>query len=206
MKRHNQQSRWLKGLILGAIAWAGALAFAGNGLRLGEPVYGGSGCNPGTASVVLSPEETSLTILFNDFVVEAGGVNSNIARKNCDIVLPITIPQGYSYSIVEVDYRGYVFLPAGASADFTASYFFADSPRQVSSRTSFRGATDRDYVISNRLGVEAIVWSRCGVDTNMRIKATMQTRSNRWGDETLATVDSVDISSGIIYQLQWRRC
>lgn len=183
-----------------------SVTHANSGISLGQPGYGGSGCPSGTASATLSPDSKSLSIIFDEYFVEAGGdTRKRMARKNCSIAIPVHVPQGFSVSIIDVDYRGYISLPRGARARFSAEYFFAGQrgPRFVK---SFRGSFDDDYMISNSLGVNAIVYSKCGVDVNLRVSSSMMVRTNRKKQEVLATVDSADFSSGIVYQLQWKRC
>lgn len=189
--------------LLAATTLLSSAAFA-DSITLGEPGYGGNGCPSGSASVTLSPDAKSLSIIFDEFMVEAGGRNK-IARKSCNIAIPVHVPQGYSVSVIDVDYRGYVSLPRQAQARFSAEYFLAGirGPRFMK---TFQGQTDEDYVISNELGVEALVWSRCGADVNLRVNSSMLVRTNRQGDEALATVDSADFNAGIIYHLQWKRC
>ena len=58
---------------------------------------------------------------------------------------------------------------------------------------------------TNDLVVSAIVWSACGAQTNLRINAAMMLQNTSFQD-ALATVDSADLSSGIIYQLKFRPC
>jgi hypothetical protein len=70
----------------------------------------------------------------------------------------------------------------------------------------FRGRADQDYNFSNMLGVQAMVWSPCGADVNLRVNASMMVRNTSRYDDALATVDSADISAGIVYQIQMRRC
>jgi len=181
-------------------------AFAQVGLRLGHPSTGGNGCPSGTVSTTLSPDESQLSILFDQFVAEAGpGVGKTIDRKSCNIAIPVEVPGGYSVSIVGVDYRGFVGLPSRrATARFTAEYFFANMPGPRLQR-SFVGSQNTDYLIENDLIVSAMTWSACGASTNLRINASIMLQ-NTDRDDAIATVDSADISSGIIYQLQFRRC
>jgi hypothetical protein len=176
-----------------------------NDIQLGNPTYGGTGCPAGSASAALSDDAKSLTLIFDQFQVEAGGANRGIERKNCSVAIPVHVPQGMSVSIIDVDYRGYVSLPQGATARMTAEYFLAGylGPRFDK---SFLGKTDSDYTFSNKIGVEAMVWSACGADTILRVNAAMLVRSNRYNDEAMATVDSADFKAGIKYQLQWRSC
>lgn len=174
-------------------------------IQLGTPAYGGNGCPAGTASVTLSQDAQSLSLIFDQFVVEAGGANRSLERKSCNVAIPVHIPQGFSVSVVNVDYRGYVSLPAQASARMTAEYFLAGSVGPKFDKT-FLGRTDTDYQFHNKLDVNAVVWSACGADTILRVNAAMLVRTNRYNDQAIATVDSADFKTGILYQLQWKRC
>lgn len=174
-------------------------------ISLGNPAYGGNGCPAGTASVTLSQDAKSLSLIFDQFIVEAGGANRSLERKACNVAIPVHIPQGFSVSVVSVDYRGYVSLPSQASARITAEYFLAGS-RGPRFDKEFIGRTDTDYQFTNNLEVHAQVWSACGADTILRVNASMLVRTNRYNDQATATVDSADFQAGILYQLQWKRC
>lgn len=182
-----------------------SMAFASDDISLGRPGYGGTGCPKGSASVTLSPDAKELSIIFDEYLVEAGGFERRIARKNCNIAIPVHVPQGFAVSIIDVDYRGYVSLPRRAQARFSAEYFFAGQRGPRLTKT-FRGYTDEDFLVENKLGLYSLVWSRCGDDVNLRVNTSMLVRSNRQNEEALATVDSADFSAGIVYQLQWKRC
>src|SRR5687768_7847017 len=94
-------------LVVTLAAMIGSVAHAGPGIRLGTPSYGGPGCPAGSASVSLSPDEDAISILFDQFIVEAGGVTGKrVDRKSCNLSLPVHIPQGYSVAIIQTDYRG----------------------------------------------------------------------------------------------------
>jgi len=180
--------------------------FSQDTIQLGYPAYGGNGCPSGTASATLSPDATSLSIIFDQFLTEAGPASGRtIDRKSCNIAVPVHVPNGYSISIFSVDYRGYVGLPRSASARLQAEYFFAGmrGPRFVQ---DFVGATDRDYTFSNELGVETLVWSPCGADVNLRVNASMMVRNSNRSLDALATVDSADLSAGLVYHVRMRRC
>lgn len=179
--------------------------FAADTIELGYPAYGGNGCPSGTASAVVSPDGKSLSIIFDQFVTEAGqGSGRTLDRKSCNIAVPVHVPNGFSISILAVDYRGFVSLPQGASAKLTAEYFFAGmrGPQFVK---DFIGRQDTDYTFNNKLGVQAMVWSPCGADVNLRVNAGMMVRNSGY-QTAMATVDSADFSAGIIYQVQMRRC
>lgn len=196
----------LKNLVAVSLLAGSLSALAQDRIVLGHPAYGGNGCPNGTASATVSPDGSSLSIIFDQFLTEAGpAAGKTIDRKSCNIAVPVHVPNGYSMSVIAVDYRGYVGLPRSASARLTAEYFFAgmQGPRF---QQDFIGATDRDYLFSNQLGVQAVVWSPCGADVNLRVNAAMQVRNTNRQLDAIATVDSADISAGLIYHIQMRRC
>jgi hypothetical protein len=182
-------------------------AIAQNDIALGEPAYGGNGCPNGSASVTLSPDAKALSIIFDQFITEAGPASGRtLDRKSCNIAVPVHVPNGFSISVIAVDYRGFVSLPNNqATARLQAEYFFAGMRGPIFAR-DFRGRSDQDYNFNNMLGVQAMVWSPCGADVNLRVNASMMVRNASRFDDALATVDSADISAGIVYQIQMRRC
>lgn len=195
-----------KSVFLFAALVLSAPAFAThNDISLGEPGYGGTGCPDGTVSVTLSPDQKSLSLLFDQYQVEVGGeTGKSFDRKSCNIAIPVHVPQGLSVSILKIDFRGFNHLPTSATSEFNVEYFFAGTKGPAFRRT-FKGVLDEDYLINNELKAEAIVWSGCGADVNLRTNSSMRvkTASNR---EAMASIDSEDVNAAIIYQLQWRDC
>jgi hypothetical protein len=183
---------------------AASTASANIGLQLGMPGYGGTGCPANSASVTLSPDQSSLSILFDQYVVEAGN-GRQFDRKSCNIAIPVRVPQGYSISVFQVDYRGFNSLPAGARSTFNVDYFFAGS-RGVRQSKTFWGPSANLYELTDHLTAEAVVWSACGAETNLRVNTNMFVQTNRRGELAMSTVDSADVTSGLVYHISWRRC
>jgi hypothetical protein len=177
---------------------------AADRLLLGTPAYGGNGCPAGTASVTLSPDQSTLSILFDQYIVEANR-SRTLDRKSCNIAIPVHVPQGYSIALFKVDYRGFMSLPWGAEGRFNVEYFFAgmQGPRFMN---VFRGPISDEYLLTDQIATAQLVWSACGADTNLRANSSMLVRTNSRGDNALATVDSADVQAGLIYHIQWRRC
>lgn len=181
------------------------LAHAQNDIALGIPGYGGTGCPGGSVSATLSPDAKSLSLLFDSYIVEAGGdTGKSFDRKSCNVAIPVHVPQGLAVSILAIDYRGYNNVPAGANSQFNVEYFFAGT-RGPTFRRTFNGPKNEDYLIRNRLTAQSIVWSACGADVNLRTNSSIRV-STTGNKQALATVDSEDVSAAIIYQLQWKRC
>jgi hypothetical protein len=197
------KSLFILGTLLSAqIIWAATSP----GIRLGVPGYGGSGCLPGTASVVLSPDENEISVLFDNFIAEAGGdTRRTVDRKACDLGIPIYVPQGYSVSVVKTDFRGFNLVSRGGMNRLNTEYFLADKRGPVYSNI-YRGPQNEDYFATNGVMITGDVWSACGASTTLRIRATIMTQTNRGQEQSMMTLDSADISSGLIYHIQWRQC
>ena len=176
------------------------------GLRLGLPEYGGSGCPAGTASAILSPAEDTVSVLFDSYIAEAGGeTGRRVDRKSCAIGIPVQVPQGYSVAIFAVDYRGANIIPRGGMNRFNVEYFWAGVRGPTISRT-FTGPTNKDFTVTDNLIASTLIWAPCGQSVTLRINSSMMSQSNRYNEQSMGIVDSADVSSGLIYHIQWRRC
>ena len=141
-----------------------ATAAHADDIALGVPGYGGTGCPDGSASVTLSPDQKSLSILFDNYVVEAGGsTNKSFDRKSCNIAIPVHVPQGLSVSVIAIDYRGYNNIPTGGKTTFNVEYFFAGMQGPSFSEDLHRPARQGlyDQEPADR-PVDGVVEVRCG--------------------------------------------
>ena len=199
----------MKTILAGAVALsalAAALPAAANDdIALGIPGYGGSGCPNGSVSATLSPDAKTLSLIFDQYEVSAGGsTGRSYDRKACNVAIPVFVPAGYSIAVLSVDYRGYNHLPYRATSQFNVEYFFAGF-RGPSFRRSFWGSLDSDYFINNQLVAESLVWSPCGADVNLRTNSSMRVATHN-NAEASSTVDSQDVNAAIVYHLKMRRC
>lgn len=195
----------IKMMFAGAVALLAVQAPAAT-LKLGNAAYGGTGCPGGSASVTLSPDQSALSILFDSYVAEAGGnTGKTIDRKSCNVSIPVAVPSGFSVAIFKIDYRGFTAIPQSAQARFDAEYFWAGSRGPKISRVLV-GPYNDNYTLTDDLLATTTVWTPCGASINLRVNTSMMAQTNNRREQTLATVDSADISSGLVYHLQWRRC
>ncbi len=189
---------------LSILAMAGT-ASAQSDIALGTPGYGGTGCPSGSVSATLSPDNKSLSIIFDEYQVSAGGTTGrSFDRKSCNVAIPVYVPEGFSVAVLSVDYRGYNRLPRRAASQFNVEYFFAGG-RGPAFRRNFYGVLDSDYLINNELTVQSMVWSACGADVNLRTNSSMRVSTVN-NAEAMATVDSQDVNAAIVYRLSWQRC
>ncbi|KAB8029218.1 DUF4360 domain-containing protein [Fluviispira multicolorata] len=172
-----------------------------------NPSYGGTGCPAGTARAVVSPDLKSFTMIFDEYVASAKGSNG-LDRKNCQIIVNFEFPQGWSYSIIRMDYRGFYNLSAGATAKQQSLYYFQGSLQQGRLFTLFTGPTQGDYTISDTLGVNDVVWSPCGDMRALNINTSLlaSVGANNPNGYSHLTTDSVDGNVQTTYALQWKKC
>ena len=203
MKKLFKKKSLLATLAIGA-TMSSLCAYADD-ISLGQPGYGGNGCPQGSVNTTISPDGKTLSILFDQFILKAGGLTGqSMDRKSCNVSIPVHVPQGMSVSVFKIDYRGFNSLPYGASSQFNVEYFFAGQQGPTYSK-NFNGVVNSDFFVSNDVQASAVVWSECGADLNLRTNMNMfvQTSGNQ---EAMASVDSADIQAGIQYQLQWKTC
>ena len=201
----------LSRITLGMIAGLSATAMLAqapnpNEVYIRNIVHAGTGCPAGTVAGNVAPYAQAFTLIFDQFLAEAGpGIPASRGRSFCQINLDLHIPQGWSYTLFRVDYRGFASLDSGTQGTQTASYYFQGNSQTVNLRSVLRGYYNRDYTITDQLGIESLVWSPCGVDRSLNIKAGVAVQA-RGGNSALMTIDSVDGSFRQIYAFRWRRC
>ena len=170
-------------------------------------VHGGTGCPIDTVAGDISEDGKAFTLLFDEYIVEAGpDIPRRDGRKSCQLTVNLHVPQGWSYSIFEVDYAGYAALDRGTSGEQSSTYYFQGTRgNKVKLATRLRGYMDDDYEISDRLGLSALVWSPCGVNRALNIKTALRVKARR-GKSALMTLDSIDGEITHVYGFRWRRC
>ena len=168
--------------------------------------YGGTGCPHGTVSAAFTSDKKSFKLDFDKFVAQTGrGLRPSDALKTCQVTVDLRYPPGWSYSVVKVDYSGYVGIPAGLTALQTATYYFSGQTGEYVSSTYFNGPKYENYRITDLINVTKYTWSPCGSVLLGNIKAAVELRGDT-SKPGLLTVDSVGGKVTHDYALQWRKC
>lgn len=184
-------------------------------LKLGQVGYAGSGCPANSASINMAEDGKTVSILFDEFVAEAGLEGGRtFDRKKCDISISVQVPSGFSVSLIDADYRGFLELPRGARARFSREYFFAGQ-RGPRFNDRWRGNTSQEFYKKDRLGVLANTWSQCGENVVLRAKTAINVNTRK-NSQAVAGVDSADYTSKTIVHhrnpyaldlhLRYKRC
>ncbi|WP_255949285.1 DUF4360 domain-containing protein [Streptomyces odontomachi] len=167
----------------------------------------GSGCPAGTAAVAASADNTAFTVTYSDYLAQAGGgTSATESRKNCQLSLNVSVPQGFTYAIASADYRGYAYLGSGASLVQKASYYFMGSSETSSSTHQINGPLDDNWHTNDSTNYADLVWAPCGVTRNFNINTELRVSAGSSGETSFATMDSTDGSVSTTYQLSWMEC
>ncbi|KAG2019593.1 hypothetical protein CC2G_005016 [Coprinopsis cinerea AmutBmut pab1-1] len=134
----------------------------------------GTGCPPGSTYYELHPERNALTVVFSEHYVEIGPPGSGIPaspKRNCRLSMGVYIPQGFTFSVASVDYRGYYGLDDRVTASQTFEYFFQGQLVQVPPRKDFVGPLNwRGYTYRDTIDPWDRAQSPCGGGSVLRVQ------------------------------------
>lgn len=196
------------GMLLMTIWGGSAMADAPDYVEIDSISYAGTGCPAGTVAENLSDDGQAFTLLFDEYVAEVGpGISRKESRKNCVVNLDLKFPQGWSFTIMEVDYRGYVSLDSRIKAEQKSDYYFQGQRGSAALKTAFTGPIDEDFELNDTLALSALVWSPCGANRSLNIKTQVRLNNsrNRRGSGIITT-DSIDGELTQVYAIKWKRC
>ncbi|MFG3258102.1 DUF4360 domain-containing protein [Streptomyces sp. NPDC048172] len=169
----------------------------------------GSGCPKGTTAVGVSHDNTAFTVTYSDYLARAGGDSDPTdMRKNCQLNLNVHVPQGFTYAIAAVDYRGFAHLENGGTGLQKASYYFQGSPDTTRQSHKFAGPLSDNWQTRDSTDYSALVWAPCGEDKNFNINSELRVNAGSSGakDTSFMSMDSTDGSVSTVFQLAWKKC
>ena len=174
--------------------------------------FKGTGCaDESTASVNISEDKQAFTVSFSEFLAESGpGIPLSAGRKNCNLTLDLDIPAGWQFSLASFNFRGFVGLDSGVSAEHSATYFLQGAPQQLKYASTSVGAFSQDYVYTDTFGVGSAVWSECGIKRALSINTALRvwnTNKSKYPNAAgLLTNDTIDGQIKQVWGLTWRTC
>ncbi len=170
----------------------------------------GSGCPQGTAAVAVADDNTAFTVTYSQYTAEAGaGSGPTDFRKNCQLVLRVHVPQGFTYGIASADYRGFAHLERGATALERARYYFQGNSDTDYVDHTFSGYYNDDWQRTDTTDAAAIVYQPCGQTRDFNINTSLRVRSGSSDPNapvSFITMDSTDGSVRTTYHFAWKRC
>lgn len=170
----------------------------------------GSGCPSGTTAVAVNTDNTAFTVTYSDYLAMVGvGASPIDFRKNCQLNMTVDVPQGFTYAVASVDYRGYAYLEDGASGLQRAGYYFQGSSDTSYSNHEWEGPYDDNWQATDSTEWAELVWSPCGEQRNFNINTELRVyggSSDTSSSTSLMTMDSTDGAVSTVYHLTWERC
>lgn len=170
----------------------------------------GSGCRPGTAAVAVSPDNMAFTVTYSDFLAQVGvGAKPTDFRKNCQLNLLVHVPQGFTYAVAQVDYRGFAHLEPGATGEEKANYYFQGHSQTTSSTHKLQGLFENNWQNTDTIDVAQLVYLPCGemrsfnINTELRVNAGT---SDTTKTTSFMAMDSTDGSIATTYHFSWKQC
>jgi hypothetical protein len=165
----------------------------------------GSGCAPGTASVITNSDKSGFRIRYYDFVAEAGGsADPTDRRKNCQIGALITVPAGWTFAIAEAEYRGRARLTSGATALQRTNYYWQGSSANSSTEETFSGPYNGYWDTSDVAPV--LVYSPCSEQRVLNINTELRVDPGTSASRSSMSMRSSEGDVDTLFNFSWIRC
>jgi hypothetical protein len=91
--------------------------------------YGGTGCPQGSVGVARSAGESSLTMIFDSFA--PGSSSPTESRKNCQLNINLSVPNGFQFSPNYTEIRGYASWVDNSTVVWGITQYFSGASEQV---------------------------------------------------------------------------
>ena len=170
-----------------------------------------NGCPEGSYSIVMSPDGTTLSILFDQFTVESSNTSaSEVPRKVCRISSPLNLPANYSLGVYKVDYRGFARLAAKQAIQLDVQYFLGphDNEHGRVFKRKVKGPHESDYFFTENIGAGQMKRVGCGTAAVLNVGITLSLEGGLRTGEAMASLDSTDDAPGgaLVYHLNREKC
>jgi hypothetical protein len=168
----------------------------------------GSGCPAGTTAVAMAPDNTAFTVTYSDYLAQSGpGIKATESRKNCQLAVNVHVPSGFTYAVVQADYRGYGYLAKGATAREVASYYFQGMSQTNTATHSFSGPLDDNWQATDKTDIAAVSWAPCGEPRYLNINTELRVSAGAGATEvSFMSMDSTDATISTQYHFLWQKC
>ncbi|MET9468080.1 DUF4360 domain-containing protein [Streptomyces sp. NPDC006544] len=193
----------------GAPAQAATITVPPDKIVIELATVNGSGCREGTAAVAVSPDNTAFTVTYSEYLAQVGaGAPPTAFRKNCQLNLRVHVPSGFTYAIVQADYRGFASLQRGAWGQERANYYFQGMSQTAQRTHQFNGPVDDNWQSTDTTEYADLVWAPCGEKRNFNINTELRVNAGTSGPQALnfMAMDSTDASVNTLYHLAWQTC
>lgn len=178
---------------------------------------GGSGCPEGGATAILSPDLSTVSVLFDQLGTDVPPSSAPLrARVECTVTLAFKFEGKYRVGITGSDVRGFVAIPQAGRSRINIQHVSNNTRRagemgRMSLNRSFIGPVQEDLFLQSDLRGQPI-WSWCGTEggqgkqvLTMDIHMVVDSMNRNPTENLTAFIDSLDIGgeSRLNYHLIW---
>lgn len=173
----------------------------------------GSGCSQVTASATISPDMKDLSVLFDNMSVATDQAKVNMRtltqETNCEVLMDVAVPAGWSFAFTGVDYRGFASAESGTQV-YQKLLFSAPGMQIVSMRDArFNGPYSGNYFFQAQQKPGRYVYSSCGtgrvtISLNAIVGIYFMNRGSF--PQSMITLDSQDMGLAQTAHMTWKRC
>ena len=194
--------------IIPALAFADATTDSEIPYKFGQPKFLGNGCpDAGSIAFASSPDNSELSVLFENFTVSTGPTKP-FDLSRCKIEVPIDVSEGIMVSVLRVDHRGIADIPEGGKGIFSRKYSIANKKDHRFSRPIFSLPIKKEdeiyelfYEIFHEDSPEVVAMSKCGKDIVARADATLMVKKTTSDNgKAIMSLFSED------WHLEWIKC
>lgn len=165
----------------------------------------GSGCAPGTASVIANSDKTGFRIRYNDFVAESGGgADATARRKNCQLGVLVTVPAGWTFAVAEADYRGRARLYSGATGLQRTNYYWQGSSANSRTEETFTGPLNGYWATEDVAPV--LIYSPCTEQRVLNINTELRVDGGTSVARSSMSMRSSDGDVDTLFNFSWTQC
>ena len=170
-----------------------------------------NGCPEGSYSIVMSPDGTTLSILFDQFTLENSSISDGgKQRKSCRISSPLNLPANYSIGVYKVDYRGFAKLAAKQETELAVQYFLGprDNEHGRVFKRKIRGPHEDDYLFTETIGAGQMKRVGCGTAAMLDVRITLSLDGDLRASDAMSSLDTTDAAPGgaLVYHLNLKKC
>ncbi|MEV4643104.1 DUF4360 domain-containing protein [Actinoplanes sp. NPDC049548] len=165
----------------------------------------GSGCAPGTATVVANADKTGFRVRYYDFVAAAGGsADPTARRRNCQIGVLVTVPAGWTFAIAEADYRGRARLNNGATGLQRTNYYWQGSSANNRTEETFTGPLNGYWHTEDVAPV--LVYVPCSEQRVLNINTELRVDAGTSSGTSSMSMTSSEGDVDTLFNFSWIRC
>jgi hypothetical protein len=177
---------------------------------------------PSNATAIMTQDLNYLSVLYDRFSAQIGrgteNPNAKANEKQCTILVDINVPQGWTFDIDSIEYKGYVEIPNKmavayqlATAEISGGKGFGFEQKVLNGpkTENYSLLVQNKSLLGNAPKLSTLACLASGQNIRVRVKSVIGVRNllaQIFKPAVKIVVDSTDASFRQNLKLSWRRC